>query len=59
MVRIKYWQQETIEPGRFVLTGLMPLKAAKELVNDLEEGTIVSDSEFTFKEEQKRLKCTK
>ena len=58
MVRIKYWQQETIESGRFILTGLMPLKTAKKLVNEFERGTIVSDSEFEWKEEQKRLKCT-
>ena len=56
MVRIKYWQQETIESGQFVLTGLMPLRAARKLVNEFEDGTIVSDSEYEWKEEQKRLK---
>ena len=56
MIRIKYWRQETIESGRYILTGLMPLKAARELAKDLEEATIVSDSEYEWKEEQKRLK---
>ena len=53
LVRIKHWQQETIESGRFVLSGLMSLKAAKKIINDgfVEDGTIVPDSEFTYKKE--------
>ena len=49
MVRIKYWQQETMESGRWVLTGLMSVKSAKVLIDSksLERGRIVDDSEFT------------
>ena len=54
LVRIKYWLQETLESGRFVLTRPMTKKGAKTLLNSglVESGEIVSAHE-----EKRRFKC--
>ena len=51
MVRIRHWRQETMESGRFVLTGLMKLEHARLLIDNhsVEQATLEADSELLFK----------
>jgi len=46
-VRIRYWYQETIESGRFVVTGIMALHTAKYVIEAgaYERAEIVLDEE--------------
>ncbi len=39
--RVKYWQQETVESGKWVLTNTMPINAAIDFCRDAERGHIV------------------
>jgi hypothetical protein len=41
LVQIEYWQQETIESGRWVKTKPMPRATAEKIVNSFERGEIV------------------
>ncbi len=47
MVRIRYWRQDTLEAGHFVLSGLMTYNDALKLLNwhIYERAEIVEDSE--------------
>ena len=49
MVRIRYWYQETMESGRWMLTGLMPSDSALRIHESrlYEQSEIVTDSEYT------------
>jgi hypothetical protein len=58
LVQIEYWQQETMESGRWVKTKLIPRATAEKIVNSFERGEIV-DVEQGVAEEKQRLdpKC--
>lgn len=47
-VKIKYWQQETLESGRWVKTDYMDINIAKELIgmDVFERGEIVFPEDF-------------
>jgi len=50
MVRIRYWQQDTMESGRWCLTGLMTPDTAKKMALEstvFERPQIVEDSDYT------------
>jgi len=49
MVRIRYWQQDTMESGRWCLTGLMTVDSAKKMNASgiLDRSEIVADSDYT------------
>jgi len=44
-VRIKYWQQDTIETGHWQLTGLLRLKDAKKFLHLYDRGEIIDNDE--------------
>ncbi len=44
-VRVRWWQQDTLESGHFEVTGLMPLSHARAWVASRDEGSIVQDEE--------------
>lgn len=48
MYRIEYWCQDTIESGRWCLTGTMPLRVAEKIVGSgvYESASICPDSEY-------------
>ncbi len=47
MVRIRYWRQDTLEAGHFVLSGLLTYNEALKILdcNIYERAEIVEDSE--------------
>ena len=50
MYRIKYWYQETVESGRWCLTGTMPLHVAEKIVDSgaYESASISPDPEYAI-----------
>ncbi len=45
LVRIRYWSQETIESGRWMLSGLVSKATAERILKTYERAEIVPDSE--------------